>query len=151
MRTIIQRVKYASVSIDGKIVAKINTGLLIFVGIENNDSIEDIKYLCSKISMLRIFNDDNNAMNKSVKDINGDILLVSQFTLHAATKKGNRPSFIKAAKPSVAIPLYKSFCNEMEIAMQKKIETGVFGADMQVELVNDGPVTISIDSKNKDN
>ena len=149
MKVIIQRVSKASVTIDNKIKSKIGAGLLILLGIEELDTKEDIDWLCGKITKLRIFGDENGAMNLSIKDIDGDIILVSQFTLHASTKKGNRPSFIKAAKPEIAIPLYKQFILQIEKEIEKPIQTGVFGADMKVELVNDGPVTIIIDSKNR--
>jgi D-tyrosyl-tRNA(Tyr) deacylase len=149
MKVIIQRVSKASVTIDNKIKSKIGAGLLILLGIEELDTKEDIYWLCGKITKLRIFGDENGAMNLSIKDIDGDIILVSQFTLHASTKKGNRPSFIKAAKPEIAIPLYKQFIIQIEKEIEKPIQTGVFGADMKVELVNDGPVTIQMDSKNR--
>ena len=150
MREVIQRVNHASVTIDGKIKSAIQQGLLVFVGIEDADTNEDIAWLSNKIVQLRIFDDENKIPNISVKDIDGDILLVSQFTLHAATKKGNRPSYIKASKPDVAIPLYEKMIAQLEIDLSKKIFTGVFGADMKVELLNDGPVTIIIDTKNKE-
>lgn len=150
MRVVIQRVSEASVAIEKKMVAGILKGLLIFVGIEENDNQEDIDWLTSKILNLRIFPDENGVMNLSVKDSNGEIIVVSQFTLHAATKKGNRPSYIKAAKPDIAIPLYEAFVKEMGIELGKKIQTGQFGADMKVSLVNDGPVTILMDTKNKE-
>lgn len=150
MKAVIQRVLEASVQIENKTVAQINQGLLILVGIEEADNQEDINWLTSKIANLRIFADENEVMNLSVKDINGEIIVVSQFTLHAATKKGNRPSYIKAAKPEIAIPLYEKFVSQMEDEVGKKIHTGQFGADMKVALVNDGPVTIIIDTKNKE-
>ena len=150
MKVIIQRVSQASVTIESRIVAQIQEGLLILVGIEDLDNQEDIHWLTSKIINLRIFNDENNVMNLSVKDINGEMIVVSQFTLHASTKKGNRPSYIKASKPEIAIPLYESFVSQLESELGKKIQTGIFGADMKVSLVNDGPVTIVIDSKNKE-
>lgn len=150
MKTVIQRVSSASVTINEKTVSKIETGLLILVGIENEDTTEDINWLTKKIVNLRIFNDENDVMNKSLIDVNGDVIVVSQFTLHASTKKGNRPSYIKAAKPEIAIPLYEKFVSTLEQQLHKKIGTGEFGADMKVSLVNDGPVTILIDSKNKD-
>ena len=150
MRVVIQRALEASVTINNEIVAKINHGLVILVGIEDADTIDDINWLTSKITQLRIFNDDNEVMNLSVKDVDGDVIVVSQFTLHAATKKGNRPSYIKASKPDVAIPLYEQFVKSLQEALEKKIQTGQFGADMKVALVNDGPVTIIIDSKNKE-
>lgn len=150
MRVIIQRVKNASVSIEGEKVAAIENGLLILLGIVNEDTQEDIKWLSNKIINLRIFSDENGVMNSSLKDVNGDVIVVSQFTLHASTKKGNRPSYIKAAKPEVAIPLYKDFVKQVEHDLGKPIQTGQFGADMKVELLNDGPVSIIIDSKNKE-
>ena len=150
MKTVIQRVSSAFVTIDNKIVADIQKGLLVLVGIEDADAQEDINWLCTKIANLRIFGDENDVMNLSVKDINGEVIVVSQFTLHALTKKGNRPSYIKASKPEVAIPLYENFVKTLEKELDKKVQTGVFGADMKVELVNDGPVTIIIDSKNKE-
>jgi len=150
MRVVIQRVSSASVTIHDKVVASIQQGLLLLVGIEEQDTPEDVLWLSSKITNLRIFSDENKVMNLSVKDINGEIIVVSQFTLHAATKKGNRPSYIKAALPETALPLYEDFINQLENQLKKKIRTGVFGADMQVALVNDGPVTIIIDSKNKE-
>lgn len=150
MRTVIQRVQHCSVTINGNVKSKIGQGLLVLVGIENNDTAEDIDWLTKKIVALRIFDDENGVMNLSVKDINGEIIVVSQFTLHASTKKGNRPSYIHAAKPEIAIPLYEAFCNEMSIQLDKAVQTGEFGADMKIELLNDGPVTILIDSKNKE-
>jgi D-tyrosyl-tRNA(Tyr) deacylase len=150
MKVVIQRVSEASVTIDQNIVAQINKGLLILVGIESADNLEDINWLVSKIVYLRIFGDANNVMNLSVKDSKGEIIVVSQFTLHALTKKGNRPSYIKAAKPEIAIPMYEKFVQLLELELGKKIQTGQFGADMKVALVNDGPVTIIIDSKNKE-
>lgn len=150
MRVLIQRVKRASVTIDGKIVSAIDGGLLIFVGICDEDCDEDISWLTKKIANIRLFDDENGVMNLSVMDTNGEILAVSQFTLMASTKKGNRPSYIKAAKPDISVPLYEDFCTEMEIAVNKPIKRGVFGADMKVELLNDGPVTIFIDSKNRE-
>ena len=150
MKAVIQRVLQSSVTIDQKIVAQIEQGLLVLVGIEDADTKEDIDWLTSKIANLRIFGDENQVMNLSLKDINGEMIVVSQFTLHAATKKGNRPSYIKASKPEIAIPLYESFVQQMEIELGKKIQTGKFGADMKVSLVNDGPVTIIIDTKNKE-
>ncbi len=150
MRAIIQRVSQASVAVENKIVAAINSGLLVLVGIEDADSQEDSAWLTSKIANLRIFGDENGVMNLSVKEIIGDIIVVSQFTLHASTKKGNRPSYIKAAKPEKAIPLYEDFIQKMEFELGKKIQTGVFGADMKVSLLNDGPVTIFLDTKNKE-
>lgn len=150
MRVLIQRVKRASVTIDGETISLINNGLLVFVGICDEDNSEDIEWLTKKIANIRLFDDDNGVMNLSVTDIGGDILAVSQFTLMASTKKGNRPSYIKAAKPDISVPLYEEFCEEMEIAVNKPIKRGVFGADMKVELLNDGPVTIFIDSKNRE-
>ena len=150
MKAVIQRVSQASVTIDGKKVSEISKGLLVLVGIEDADSVEDIQWLSGKIINLRIFGDENDVMNLSVKDIDGDIIVVSQFTLQASTKKGNRPSYIKASKPEIAIPLYEKFVTQMEFDLQKKIQTGVFGADMKVSLLNDGPVTIIIDTKNKE-
>jgi D-tyrosyl-tRNA(Tyr) deacylase len=150
MKVVIQRVSSASVTIDTKIVADIQKGLLVLVGIEDLDNQEDINWLTAKIANIRIFGDENDVMNLSVKDINGDIIVVSQFTLHAATKKGNRPSYIKASKPEIAIPLYENFVKRLEIEFGKKVQTGIFGADMKVLLLNDGPVTIVIDSKNKE-
>ena len=149
MKVVIQRVSQASVTIDNKIVADIQKGLLVLVGIEDLDNQEDSNWLVAKIANLRIFGDENDVMNLSVKDINGGIIVVSQFTLHAATKKGNRPSYIKASKPEIAIPLYENFVIQIEKEMGKKVQTGIFGADMKVLLLNDGPVTIVIDSKNK--
>jgi D-tyrosyl-tRNA(Tyr) deacylase len=150
MKAVIQRVSSASVEIDKISVAKINVGLIVLVGIEDADDQEDINWLSSKIANLRIFADDHNLMNLSIKDIDGEIIVVSQFTLHASTKKGNRPSYIKASKPNIAIPLYESFVKQMELELGKKVQTGQFGADMKVSLVNDGPVTIIIDTKNKE-
>ena len=149
MKTVIQRVSSASVTIDSKIVAEIQKGLLVLVGIEDADSQEDIDWLCQKIANLRIFGDEKEVMNLSVKDIDGDVIVVSQFTLHASTKKGNRPSYIKASKPDVAIPMYENFVKQLENELGKKVQTGIFGADMKVLLLNDGPVTIIIDSKNR--
>ena len=150
MKVVIQRVSSASVTIDNKIVADIQKGLLVLVGIEDVDTLEDINWLVGKIVNLRIFDDANHVMNLSVKDIDGDIIVVSQFTLHASTKKGNRPSYLKASKPEVAIPLYENFVERLEIELAKKVQTGIFGADMKVLLLNDGPVTIQIDSKNRE-
>lgn len=147
MRVVIQRVKHASVTIDGKLNSSIQGGLLIFLGVEDADTKEDIEWLSAKISNLRIFNDEKNVMNLSVKDVSGEVLVVSQFTLHASTKKGNRPSYIRAAKTETAIPLYETFIKQMEVDSGKRIQKGVFGADMKVELSNDGPVTIIIDTK----
>jgi D-tyrosyl-tRNA(Tyr) deacylase len=150
MRVVIQRVSEASVTIDNKINGQIKLGLLVLVGVEDTDTAEDIQWLSNKIVNLRIFNDANGVMNCSVKDVDGAILLISQFTLHASTKKGNRPSYIKAAKPDIAIPIYESFKSVLAEELGKPIQTGIFGADMQVALLNDGPVTILIDSKNKE-
>ena len=150
MRAVIQRVTRASVTIVGKVHGQIADGLLVLVGIEDADTAEDIKWLSNKIINLRIFNDRDGVMNVSVKDKEGDILLISQFTLHASTKKGNRPSYIKASKPEIAIPLYEKMIEQLSSDLGKKIYTGIFGADMKVELLNDGPVTIIIDTKNKE-
>ena len=150
MKVVIQRVSQASVTIDEKIVAAIQNGLLVLVGIEDVDSQEDIDWLAAKVANIRIFGDENQVMNLSVKDIGGDVIVVSQSTLHANTKKGNRPSYSKASKPEVAIPLYENFVNTLELELGKKVQTGVFGADMKVLLLNDGPVTIIMDSKNKE-
>ena len=150
MKAVIQRVSQSSVTINNEIVAQIQQGLLVLVGIEDTDNQEDINWLTSKIANLRIFEDENEVMNLSLKDINGEMIVVSQFTLHAATKKGNRPSYIKASKPEIAIPLYESFVQQMEKELGKKVQTGQFGADMKVSLVNEGPVTIIIDTKNKE-
>ena len=150
MKAVIQRVSQSSVTINNEIVAQIQQGLLVLVGVEDADNQEDINWLTSKIANLRIFADENEVMNLSLKDIDGEMIVVSQFTLHAATKKGNRPSYIKASKPEIAIPLYESFVNQMEIELGKKVQTGQFGADMKVALINDGPVTIIIDTKNKE-
>ena len=150
MRVVIQRVKNASVTVEGQIIGSIFKGLLVLVGIENTDTKEDIEWLSGKIVGLRVFDDENGVMNLSVKEISGEILLVSQFTLHASTKKGNRPSYIMAAKPAVAIPLYQHFIEQLSLDMGHRIQTGKFGADMQVALLNDGPVTLLIDSKNKE-
>ncbi|MEM7103452.1 MAG: D-aminoacyl-tRNA deacylase [Bacteroidota bacterium] len=150
MRVVIQRVSKGSVTIDGKVNASIGKGLVILLGIEPEDRQEDIEWLCRKIVNLRIFNDDNGVMNLSTSDINGEYLVISQFTLHASTKKGNRPSYIKAAKPDIAIPLYEQFVKQLETVSGKPIGTGIFGADMKVALINDGPVTIWIDSKNRE-
>ena len=147
MRILIQRVKKASVTIEGKLISLINNGLLLFIGVTEDDTQEDIQWLTKKVANIRLFDDENGVMNLSVMDIDGEILAVSQFTLMASTKKGNRPSYIKAAKPEISVPLYEQFCTEMELAVNKPIKRGVFGADMKVELLNDGPVTIFIDSK----
>jgi D-tyrosyl-tRNA(Tyr) deacylase len=149
MKVVIQRVTKASVTINTEKVASIKNGLLVLLGIVNDDSQDDIAYLVRKITNLRIFNDEQNVMNKSLLQINGEVLVVSQFTLHAATKKGNRPSYIQAAKPEVAIPIYKNFLEALELETGETVQKGEFGADMQVELLNDGPVTIIIDSKNR--
>lgn len=146
MRLLLQRVNNASVSIGEKVHSAIGRGLLVFVGIENADDKKDVEYLAQKLVNLRIFDDENGIMNLSVKDIDGEILIVSQFTLHARTRKGNRPSYIDAAKPEISVPLYEKFCNEVEILLGKKVKTGKFGAEMMVALVNDGPVTIWMDS-----
>lgn len=150
MKAVIQRVSKASVTIEGEKVANINQGLLILLGIVDEDTKEDIDWLSKKIVNLRIFADENDVMNKSVMDVKGNVIVVSQFTLHASTKKGNRPSYIKAAKPDVAVPLYEEFVKQMEIDLGTTVQTGEFGADMKVELLNDGPVTIIIDTKNKE-
>lgn len=150
MRVLIQRVKKASVSIDGDTKSMIDKGLLVFVGICDEDCDEDIQWLTKKIINIRLFDDENGVMNKSVTEIGGELLAVSQFTLMASTKKGNRPSYIKAARPEISVPLYEKFCKELEANINKPIKTGVFGADMKVELINDGPVTIYIDSKNRE-
>ena len=150
MKIVIQRVSKASVTINEKKVADINSGLLILLGIVNEDGQEDINFLVRKIVNLRIFNDENEVMNHSLLEANGNAIVASQFTLQASTKKGNRPSYIKAAKPEIAIPLYENFVQTLEKELGKKVQTGIFGADMKVELINDGPVTIIIDSKNKD-
>jgi len=149
MKAVIQRVNSASVTIEGTISAEIQSGLLVLVGIENADTEEDIQWLSNKITNLRIFADDNKVMNKSVKDTDGEILVVSQFTLHASTKKGNRPSYIQAAKPERSIPLYEAFLRQIQMDLGKPIQSGTFGADMKIALINDGPVTILIDTKNK--
>ena len=150
MRVVIQKVTHASVDIEKQTVASINKGLLVLVGIEDNDTDEDIVWLSAKIVNLRVFEDENGVMNLSVKDVDGEVLVVSQFTLHAATKKGNRPSYIRAARPEVAIPIYEAFIKQVETLLGKQVPTGQFGAMMQVNLCNDGPVTILIDTKNKD-
>ncbi len=150
MRVVIQRVAHASVTIDGVVKSAIERGLLILVGVEDADTLEDVQWLAKKVVNLRIFDDEQGVMNCSVKDVGGDILVVSQFTLHAQTKKGNRPSYIKASKPPHAVPMYESFCNEVEIESGRAVQTGEFGADMKVALLNDGPVTIWIDSQNKE-
>ena len=150
MKAVIQRVSEASVTIDGNVKSKIEKGLLILLGIEDADTQEDIQWLCKKITNLRIFDDENGVMNLSVKDVNGSIIVVSQFTLHASTKKGNRPSYLKASKPDFAIPMYEKFVEELKIVSALDIQTGEFGADMKVRLLNDGPVTIIMDTKNKE-
>ena len=150
MRAVIQRVSEASVKIEGKITGSINLGLLILLGIEDNDNDEDIEWLSAKIANLRIFNDSDNVMNLSILDVKGDVLLISQFTLHALIKKGNRPSYIKAARPEVAEKLYDKFKNQLTFNLCKTVQSGIFGADMKVSLINDGPVTIFIDTKNKE-
>ena len=150
MRIVIQRVSHASVTINGVCKSSIKEGFMILVGIENADTQEDADWLCKKIVNLRVFDDENGVMNKSILDIDGEILLVSQFTLHASYKKGNRPSYIYAAKPDIAIPLYEYFCQALTTALGKEIGTGEFGADMKVELLNNGPVTICMDTKNKE-
>jgi len=150
MKVVIQRVSRASVNVEGKIVGEIKNGLLALLGIEDADSEEDIQWVSSTIVNLRIFNDENRVMNKSVLELGGNILLVSQFTLHASTKKGNRPSYIKASKPDFAVQMYEKMIGRLETDLGKKIQTGIFGADMKVELLNDGPVTIIIDSKNRE-
>jgi len=150
MRAVIQRVSEANVTIEGKIKGKINAGLMILIGIEDADGKDDIEWLSAKIINLRIFDDANGVMNLAIKEVGGDILLISQFTLHASTKKGNRPSYIKAAKPTVAVPLYEQFIHQLEKDLGKKIQTGEFGADMKVGLINTGPVTIVMDTKAKE-
>lgn len=150
MKAVIQRVSEASVTIDGKVKSAIENGLLILLGCANEDTTEDITWLCRKTVNMRIFNDEKDVMNKSILDINGEILVISQFTLMASTKKGNRPSYIKAAKPDVAVPLYENFVKELEKQLGKPVGTGEFGADMKVKLLNDGPVTIIFDTKNKE-
>lgn len=150
MRVVIQRVKRASVSINNEMFSEIQHGLLVLLGIEDSDNVEDIEYLCGKISKLRVFDDENKIMNLSVSEINGKILVVSQFTLHASTKKGNRPSYIRAAKPEIALNIYEKFIEYLKNISNVFVNSGVFGAMMQIELVNDGPITIFIDSKNKE-
>ncbi len=150
MRVVIQLVKQASVTVEGKVISEIKKGYLILLGIETEDTQEDINWLAGKIARLRIFSDENGAMNRSILDANGDVIVVSQFTLQAKTKKGNRPSFIKAARPEIAIPLYEKFITQLESDLDKKVHTGEFGAMMDVALINDGPVTILIDSKQKE-
>lgn len=150
MRAVIQRVSRASVTIEGEKVANIGSGLLVLLGVENEDTQEDIKWLSNKIINLRVFNDANNVMNESLLQVDGNVIVVSQFTLHASTKKGNRPSYIKAAKPDIAIPMYEAFVKQLQNDLGKTVQTGEFGADMKVELLNDGPVTIIIDTKIKE-
>ena len=150
MRIIIQRVREASVTINGQLHSSIGRGMMILVGIEEADGDDDIDFLTKKVVNMRIFDDENGVMNRSVLDIGGEILVVSQFTLHASTKKGNRPSYIKAAKPDISVPLYEKFCTRLSSLLGKPVKTGVFGADMQCALTNDGPVTIFMDSKNKE-
>lgn len=150
MRVVIQRVSHASVTIEGQCKSAIKGGMLILVGIEEADGAEDIEWLCKKIVNLRIFDDENGVMNKSILETDGEILVISQFTLHASTRKGNRPSYIKAARPELSIPLYEQFCRDLSSTLGKEIGTGEFGADMKVELLNDGPVTICMDTKNKE-
>ncbi|GJM31101.1 MAG: D-aminoacyl-tRNA deacylase [Saprospiraceae bacterium] len=150
MRAVLQRVSEASVTINGEVNSWINYGLLILLGIEDADTADDIEWLCNKISRMRIFDDEAGVMNRSVVDISGDLLVVSQFTLYASTKKGNRPSYIKASKPDFAIPMYKAFVKQLERTTGHNVKTGEFGADMKVQLLNDGPVTILLDSKNKE-
>ncbi|MDH7911837.1 D-aminoacyl-tRNA deacylase [Winogradskyella sp. SYSU M77433] len=150
MKIVIQRVSEASVTINKKKIANIKEGLLVLLGIVNEDTKEDIDWLCKKLLNLRVFPDDNDVMNKSILDADGEIIVVSQFTLHASTKKGNRPSYIKAAKPDIAVPLYKEFVNTLQAEFGQQVQTGEFGADMKVALINDGPVTIIIDSKNRE-
>ena len=149
MKIVLQRVLEASVKIDGAIFSEIENGLLILVGIEDADTTEDIVWLSNKICNMRVFGDENGVMNRSVKDVSGEILTVSQFTLQASTKKGHRPSYMKAAKPEISIPLYEQFVQQLQLDLGKEIKTGVFGADMKVALVNDGPITILVDSKNR--
>lgn len=150
MRAVLQRVSKASVTVDSELISSIEKGLLVLLGIEDADGQEDVEWLTNKIVNLRIFNDENDVMNRSVLDVHGQIIVVSQFTLHAQTKKGNRPSYIKAAKPDIAVPMYERFVSVLEQKLGKKVGTGIFGADMKVELLNDGPVTIVIDTKNKE-
>lgn len=150
MRVVLQRVSGASVTIDNEVIANIDNGLIVLLGVEDKDTQDDISWMSAKISKLRIFSDEKGLMNKSVQDVDGEVILVSQFTLFASTKKGNRPGFTRSAKPEIAIPLYKSFISQLEIDIGKPIQTGIFGADMKIALINDGPVTITIDSKNKE-
>ena len=149
MKLVIQRVSHASVSIDGRVVGRIDAGLLVLVGVATDDTEQDVQWLAQKTANMRIFDDDNGVMNLSVSDVGGQVLAVSQFTLQASTRKGNRPSYIRAAGHQLSVPLYELFCSEMERLLTRPVERGVFGANMQVELVNDGPVTIVVDSKNK--
>ncbi len=149
MKAVLQKVSRSSVTIDKKVVSKIENGILILLGITDDDTQDDIHWLTKKIANLRIFDDENGVMNRSIIDVNGDVIIVSQFTLLANTKKGNRPSYIKAARPDIAIPIYEKFIQEFEILLGKEVGKGVFGADMKIELINDGPVTIIIDTKNK--
>ena len=150
MRIVVQRVSSASVEVNGSIVGAIGKGMMVLVGVEDADTLEDIQWLSSKLIQLRIFEDKAGVMNVSLKDIEGELLLVSQFTLHASTKKGNRPSYIKASKPEIAIPIYEQFKQQLEMDLGRKVASGIFGADMKVSLINDGPVTIIIDTKNKE-
>lgn len=150
MRTVTQRVQYASVTIDGQLKSKIGKGLLVLIGIEDADTQEDIEWLAKKITNLRVFDDENGVMNRSIIESDGEILVVSQFTLHASTKKGNRPSYLRASKPDIAVPMYEAFCAEMGLQLGKPVQTGTFGAEMKVELLNDGPVTILMDTQNKE-
>lgn len=150
MRTVIQRVKHAKVEVDEKTTGEIKQGLLVLAGFENEDTDEDLDWMCGKICNLRIFDDEQGVMNRSVIDIEGEVLCVSQFTLHAMTKKGNRPSYIRAAKGETALPMYENFCRKLEFLLKNEVKKGIFGANMQVSLLNDGPVTIFIDSKNKE-
>lgn len=150
MKIVIQRVQRASVSIDGNVTSSVGAGILVFAGIEDRDNQSDIEWLAKKAVNLRIFDDEQGVMNRSVVEARGEALIVSQFTLHASTKKGNRPSYIRASKPETAIPMYNAFCNEVSLLLGKPVKTGTFGANMKIELVNDGPVTIVIDSQNKE-
>ena len=150
MRTVVQRVRHASVTIDGQCVASIGQGMLLLVGFEDEDEPNDLEWMAQKVANLRIFDDADGVMNRSVKDVDGELLVVSQFTLYASVKKGNRPSYIRASKPDVAIPLYESFCETMSLQAGREVKTGIFGADMKVSLLNDGPVTIVIDTKHKE-
>lgn len=150
MRTVIQRVLHSSVSVDGKVCGEIGRGLNILLGIEETDCQEDIEWLCRKIVNLRIFDDENGVMNRSISETDGEILVISQFTLYASTKKGNRPSYIRAAKPTISVPLYEKFIETLELILGKSVKRGIFGADMKVMILNDGPVTIIIDTKNKE-